>query len=131
MKMLRYLLLALPVVGVYGPAMAGAGDLSGNYLLTHVSSHGGNTGGQTSCVTLNENGSFLNWQNSGTVTIGDATGYFFLSGSNLMATATSGGTQFIFAGYIHSGTIKPAQYETLNNGVAVDSGQFSAVRGCC
>ena len=129
MKMLRSLLLALPVVGLCGPAMAG--KLTGNYLLTHVSSHGGGTQGQQSCVTLNEDGSFLGWQNSGTVTIDGASGNFFLSGANLLATVTSGSTLFIFAGHVHGGTISPASFETVTSGVPVDSGQFTVVRGGC
>jgi hypothetical protein len=131
MKMLRSLLLALPVVGLCGPAMAGAGQLSGNYLLTITASHGGNSKGQQACVTLNEDGSFLGWQNSGTVTIGDATGNFFVAGSNLLATASNGGTSFIFTGFLHDQGIRPAQFETLTNGVGTDSGLFTVVRGGC
>jgi len=133
MKVLRSLLLALPVVGVCGPAFAGAGELSGNYLLTITASHGGGSQGQQSCVTLNEDGSVLHWKNSGTVSINDgtATGTFFVVGSNILATASSGSTTFLFAGYLHDGGIKPTQYETFDNGTPVDSGAFSIDRGGC
>jgi hypothetical protein len=133
MKMLRSLLLAMPCVGICGPALAGAGQLTGNYLLTITASHGGGTQGQQSCVTLNEDGSLLHWVNSGTVSInnGSATGSFFVSGSNLLATASAGSTTFIFTGFLHKGSILPAQFETFNSGVAVDSGLFTVVRGGC
>ena len=94
MKNLRAWIVAGSVAAVCAVPVAAFASLSGNYLVTLSGAHPASYNGTQFCAMLDDNGSVLGWVNSGSVTINNQSGQFFVHKQNLAAWIVSNsGTQ--------------------------------------
>jgi hypothetical protein len=130
MNVFRKLMLALPIVAMSAPAMAG--NLSGNYLITLQAARPNGLKGEQVCFTLNQTSSVLNWKNSGTWSVGDVTlGYYYVvQGVITMFTQPNANEEIFLSGKIANGVIGDTSFLAVYGDTAV-TGTFTAAPGGC
>ena len=130
MTRLRILLLAIPVLAACGAARAAS--MSGDYQIT-LNTVRPVAGTETYCLSLNEDGSVMGWQHSGTATIANyVDGQFILTSHALVATLGFHGAGFTFVLPVRAAQFGPADFVAMNQGEIVESGTATAgAKGSC
>ena len=130
MRILRSLLMALPIAAMAVPAAAT--DLSGDWTVTLNTVRPHQLKGTTACFTLTQTSSVQNWTNSGTFTIAGTSvqGEYYAVNSVLTAFANLPSNGFLLlTGHLHHRTISNTSFLEIVSGSPA-TGNFSAVSGC-
>jgi hypothetical protein len=122
--------MAASVAALCVPASALAG-FSGNYELTITAARPASLKGTQFCAVINDNGSVLGWQNSGTITIGGNTGDFITVRHQLLAWISTGSGLDEYTALLPEGgtAITGSGFAFLDSsGNATGTGTFSATK---
>ena len=130
MKRLRTLLLATPVLALAGAAHAGS--VSGNYLLTLVTTHP-QADTEQYCLSLSDDGNVVGWPHSGEASIaGFIGGEFYVGAGATVVHLDFHRVTFDFSLPVNAGKMEPAPFTAIYDGAIVSSGTVSAARkGSC
>jgi hypothetical protein len=132
MKMLRHVVVALPLLAIAGAAMADD-SFTGGYLLTLKNVSGAGTRGRTSCINLTDDGSLGWWRHSGEVAFGGEanSGWFFIAGDRLTAqVADAAGNLYALSWALAGDTALQGELMATASGQVVLTANFRITSPC-
>jgi len=123
----RSFLMAMPVVALAAtPAMA---DLSGNYFI-QAETGKGLPSYKHACITLQQTGQVLGFVNSGTATIHNYTGTYYVLHSQIVLSVPGAA---LLTGILHGGQLLEGLVTVFNdnNASVVGAHTFKITKGGC
>ncbi len=135
MMILRKLAAAVVLLGASFTGASAANNLTGNYLIT-VQGRPSSLDGLMLCATLVEDGSTLEYKNSGTLTLkqldngATLTGSWFTKNFAVTFEVSDPDITVVFSGVLGHAQIQGTSFIQIYHGTTIAGGTFTATKGC-